>query len=107
MGRSHSAIVACSRESFAMLQMLSRCMYFILIFRNWFNQSLSGPISDDFGSLKSLQSLNLSNNQLSGSIQGKVGKLTSLRLLSIFRNDLDGPIPDELGNLAQLVVLYV
>ncbi|XP_060675767.1 receptor-like protein 7 [Ziziphus jujuba] len=61
-----------------------------------------GKISDLFGSLKALRSLNLSNNMLTGCIPSSLGYLTELESLDHSRNSLSYHIPQQLKQLGIL-----
>nr|XP_048330834.1 receptor-like protein 19 [Ziziphus jujuba var. spinosa] len=61
-----------------------------------------GEISELFGNLKGLYSLNLSNNILTGCIPASLGKLTMLESLDLSQNNLSGEIPLQLEQLGFL-----
>ncbi|KAF3434372.1 hypothetical protein FNV43_RR25475 [Rhamnella rubrinervis] len=63
------------------------------------NNKFEGEISDLFGKLKALRSLNLSNNMLTGCIPLSLGNLTYLESLDLSRNKLSGQIPQQLTQL--------
>ena len=63
------------------------------------NNRLVGTVPTEFGALQQLRSLQLDQNSLSGSIPTQVGRLTHLRRVSTFWNRLSGTVPSELGNL--------
>nr|XP_048326646.1 receptor-like protein 47 [Ziziphus jujuba var. spinosa] len=75
-----------------------RCFAFIDLSDNKFE----GEISDLFGSLKALRSLNLSNNMLTGCIPSSLGYLTELESLDHSRNNLSCHIPQQLKQLGFL-----
>lgn len=66
------------------------------------NNSFEGEISEFFGDLKTIHSLNLSNNMLTGRIPSSLGNLTALESLDLSRNKLSGEIPQELKQLGFL-----
>ncbi|XP_028078768.1 probable inactive receptor kinase At5g10020 [Camellia sinensis] len=55
--------------------------------------------------LKMLQNLSVSNNQLTGSITEQVGSIGTLEVLDVSRNLFNGSLPSELTNLTNLVLL--
>ncbi|XP_060670682.1 putative receptor like protein 25 isoform X2 [Ziziphus jujuba] len=61
-----------------------------------------GEISELFGNLKGLYSLNLSNNLLTGCIPLSLGNLTMLESLDLSQNNLSGEIPLQLKQLGFL-----
>eukprot|EP00752_Nemacystus_decipiens_P005336 g4840.t1 len=69
------------------------------------SNNLRGPIPQELGNLRDLESLMLSNNQLTGPIPPELGKLHALKTLSLGSNQLSGPIPPELGNVTALQTL--
>ncbi len=71
------------------------------------NNSLSGTIPSELGSLSNLQELSLNRNSLSGTIPSELGSLSNLQELSLDRNSLSGTIPSELGSLSNLQRLYL
>ena len=66
---------------------------------------LNGRISERFGELTGLVTLNIVIANLAGEIPSKLGDLGGLRDLDLRRNNLSGPIPVELGNLTELLYL--
>lgn len=66
------------------------------------NNSFEGEISELFGDLKAIHSLNLSNNMLTGFIPSSLRNLTALESLDLSRNKLSGEIPQELKQLGFL-----
>ncbi|KAF3434374.1 hypothetical protein FNV43_RR25477 [Rhamnella rubrinervis] len=63
------------------------------------DNKFEGEISDLFGKLKALRSLNLSNNMLTEGIPSSLGNLTYLESLDLSRNKLSGQIPQQLTQL--------
>ncbi|XP_015876327.2 receptor-like protein 7 [Ziziphus jujuba] len=61
-----------------------------------------GEISDLFGNLKALHSLNFSNNMLTGCIPSSLWNLSELESLDLSRNNLSCHIPQELTQLGFL-----
>nr|XP_048330762.1 receptor-like protein 7 [Ziziphus jujuba var. spinosa] len=61
-----------------------------------------GEISELYGNLKALHSLNLSNNMLTGYIPSSLGNLTALESLDLSQNNLGGEIPQQLKQLGFL-----
>ncbi|KAF5951264.1 hypothetical protein HYC85_009208 [Camellia sinensis] len=55
--------------------------------------------------LKMLQNLSVSNNQLTGSITEQVGSIGTLEVLDVSRNLFNGSLPSKLTNLTNLVLL--
>lgn len=70
------------------------------------SMALSGTVSPSFGSLISLQSLDLSNNLLRGDIPEMFQAMKSLTSLLLNSNYLTGPIPESLSS-APLIKLYI
>ena len=66
------------------------------------SSGISGTISNDIGSLRSLLSLDLSSNLLSGSLPGAIARLDLLQTLNLETNQLSGSIPPSLNYLEQL-----
>ncbi|KAF3449674.1 hypothetical protein FNV43_RR10405 [Rhamnella rubrinervis] len=62
----------------------------IFAFVDLSDNKFEGEISDLFGKLKALRSLNLSNNLLTGGIPSSLGNLTYLESLDLSRNKLTG-----------------
>ncbi|XP_010271200.1 PREDICTED: receptor protein kinase TMK1-like [Nelumbo nucifera] len=60
---------------------------------NFQNMGLSGKISPDFSSLKSMQKLVLANNNLTGTIPVELTTLPDLRELDLTNNQLFGNVP--------------
>ncbi|KAF3434377.1 hypothetical protein FNV43_RR25480 [Rhamnella rubrinervis] len=71
----------------------------IFAFVDLSDNKFEGEISDLFGKLKALRSLNLSNNMLTGGIPSSLGNLTNLESLDLSRNKLSGQIPQQLTQL--------
>ena len=67
--------------------------------------SLTGQIPAELGSLSYLQNLFLARNSLTGEIPASLGNLSELRWLNIGGNQLSGEIPPELGSLSGLWAL--
>jgi Leucine-rich repeat (LRR) protein len=76
-------------------------------YMNLSNNSLSGPIPAELGTLTKLEYLILTNNLLSGPIPVKLGDLTDLEFLYLGVNLLSGEIPVELGSLPNLQRLFL
>ena len=72
------------------------------VFVDLSDNKFEGEISDLFGKLKALRSLNLSNNMLTGRIPSSLGNLTELESLDLSRNKLSGEIPQQLEQLGFL-----
>ncbi|XP_048326278.1 receptor-like protein 7 [Ziziphus jujuba] len=66
-----------------------------------------GEISEVFGNLKALHSLNFSNNMLTGCIPSSFGNLTELESLDLSQNNLSCRIPQELKQLGFLASFNV
>lgn len=66
---------------------------------------ISGTIPNDIGSLRSLQSLDLSSNLLSGSLPDTIARLEVVQTLDLQTNQLSGSIPSSFNYLEQLKVL--
>ncbi|XP_052196898.1 probable inactive receptor kinase At5g10020 [Diospyros lotus] len=60
------------------------------------NNSLTGMLPPDIGSLGRLKLLNLAKNGLQGPIPDELSKLTGLEYLDLSRNSFSGKIPDKL-----------
>ena len=74
---------------------------------NLFDNSSSGEIPPELGSLTALQALILENNSLSGEIPPELGNLANLIGLFLGDNQLSGEVPPGLGNLPNLGYLYL
>nr|XP_048330300.1 receptor-like protein 7 [Ziziphus jujuba var. spinosa] len=74
----------------------------IFTFIDMSSNRFEGEISELFGNLKGLYSLNLSNNMLTGSIPSSLGNLTVLESLDLSQNRLSGQIPQPLKQLGFL-----
>ena len=73
---------------------------------NMVKTQLSGIVPSSIGSLRFLESINLSRNRrLSGTLPSTLGKLTNLRDLHIYNAALTGKIPSEIGRLTGLTAL--
>ena len=66
---------------------------------------LSGEISQEIGTLDSLEFLWLEDNQLTGPIPSEIGNLSKLKYLIMHHNSLSDSIPSEIGNLSNLEIL--
>lgn len=66
---------------------------------NFENMGLTGTISSEFASLKSLQRLILSNNILTGTIPEELTTLPALSELDVSNNQLHGKVPAFRSNL--------
>ncbi|KAH6787021.1 hypothetical protein C2S52_006573 [Perilla frutescens var. hirtella] len=64
--------------------------------------NFQGELPDEIGSLKSLDSLNLSHNALTGIIPKSLGNMAFLDGLDLSANQLTGVIPEELERLVFL-----
>jgi len=71
------------------------------------NNSMSGTIPSELGSLSNLQILDLYNNSMSGTIASELGSLSNLQILDLYNNSLSGTIASELGSLSNLQYLYL
>ncbi|XP_060675770.1 receptor-like protein 7 [Ziziphus jujuba] len=74
----------------------------IFTFIDLADNRFDGEISDLFGNLKALHSLNLSNNRLTGCIPSSLGNLSELESLDLSQNNLSCYIPQELKQLGFL-----
>ncbi|XP_048328880.2 receptor like protein 27-like [Ziziphus jujuba] len=74
----------------------------IFTFIDMSSNRFEGQISELFGNLKGLYSLNLSNNLLTGCIPSSLGNLTVLESLDLSQNKLSGEIPKQLKQLGFL-----
>ncbi|CAN0911517.1 LRR receptor-like serine/threonine-protein kinase FLS2 [Linum grandiflorum] len=68
---------------------------------NFSYNDLDGAIPNEFGSLDSVQAIDLSNNNLSGNIPDTLTGCTNLFSLDLSGNKLSGPIP-EMGYITTL-----
>jgi len=66
------------------------------------DNSLSGMLPSELGSLTNLQTLDLHNSSLSGKIPSWLGSLTTLQTLDLHNSSLSGTIPSWLGSLSNL-----
>lgn len=66
---------------------------------NFENMGLTGTISPDFASLKSLQRLILANNNLTGTIPEELAALPALAELDVSNNHLYGKVPTFRSNM--------
>lgn len=72
----------------------------------WVQQnSLSGPLPAEFGSLPALEVLGIDFNQFSGLVPIELGNLPNIKKLYLGFNHLEGPIPPSLGSLSHLADL--
>jgi hypothetical protein len=72
------------------------------------NSGLSGSIIPEIGLFSSsLTTLDLGENSISGTIPTQIGSLLNLRSLRLDRNVMDGPLPDSIGNIGGLEELDV
>ncbi|MBC6475736.1 MAG: putative Ig domain-containing protein, partial [Hormoscilla sp. GM102CHS1] len=69
--------------------------------------SLSGTLPSELGSLRDLQVLHLDENSLSGTLPSELGSLRDLRSLFLTSNSLSGTLPSELGSLGSLLNFYL
>ncbi|XP_015883663.2 receptor-like protein 7 [Ziziphus jujuba] len=74
----------------------------IFTFIDMSSNRFEGEISELFGNLEGLYSLNLSNNMLTGCIPSSLGNLTVLESLDLSQNNLSGEIPEQLKQLGFL-----
>ncbi|XP_058092572.1 MDIS1-interacting receptor like kinase 2-like [Magnolia sinica] len=74
---------------------------------NLSDNTLTGTIPADIGTLYRLVSLNISMNNLSGVLPLSMANLSHLSELDISSNEITGPIPPSLGNLTRLTILYL
>lgn len=73
---------------------------------NMVKNQLSGIIPPSIGSLRLLESINLSRNRkLGGTLPSTLGQLTNLKDLHIYNAALTGKIPSEIGRLTGLTAL--
>ncbi|GLT57675.1 hypothetical protein SLA2020_306300 [Shorea laevis] len=70
-----------------------------IIIVNFQKMGLTGTISPDFASLKSLQRLVLADNNLTGSIPEELTTLVDLKVLDVSNNQLYGKIPAFKSNV--------
>jgi len=66
---------------------------------------LRGMIPAGFGSIPTLELLDLSSNYFAGNIPPEIGRLSRLKVLNLADNVLTGSIPPALGELADATVL--
>jgi len=64
---------------------------------------LSGPIPEEFGTLKKLTDLRLNKNQLTGSIPKSLSSAPALQVLRLDNNRLVGSVP---GDLAKRLMVF-
>ncbi|MCY3944496.1 MAG: Ig-like domain-containing protein, partial [Gemmatimonadetes bacterium] len=71
------------------------------------NNSLTGELPPELGSLSNLGVLYLHDNSVTGEIPSELGDLSNLVRLWLQGNSLTGEIPPELGDLSRLVYLFL
>jgi hypothetical protein len=72
------------------------------------NSGLSGSIIPEIGLLgSSLTILDMGENSISGAIPTQIGSLQNLRTLRLDRNVIDGPLPESIANIGGLEELDV
>ena len=76
-----------------------------LIYMDFSGNQITGSIPHIYGTLTSLQSLNLYSNNIVGSIPSSLASLGYLSALVINNNVISGTIPSSLGLLSQLISL--
>nr|XP_048326649.1 receptor-like protein 7 [Ziziphus jujuba var. spinosa] len=84
-----------------------RAVQDIFAFIDLSDNRFEGVISDLFGNLKAVHSLNLSNNRLTGCIPSSLGNLSELESLDLSQNNLSCHIPQELKQLGFLAIFNV
>lgn len=64
---------------------------------------MTGPIPEEYGSIATLEKLELDANQMSGNIPPKLGDLLAISAISLSSNYFTGPLPDTLAKLTSLM----
>ena len=72
-----------------------------------YNNSISGLIPREIGSISSLKNVFLYNNALTGSLPREIKNLVSLEQLWINSNEINGTLPDVFESLGALQVLEI
>jgi len=72
-----------------------------------YNNTLSGPIPPQIGSLSMMKKIYLDNNGFSGSIPADIGNLAQLERLDLYNNNLSGVFPSTLAQLPSLQRMWV
>jgi hypothetical protein len=78
-----------------------------LLVVDFFQNSLSGTFSSQFGLLTSLVAIDLFSNQLSGTLPTEMGLLRALRYQDCDTNVLTGQIPTEISGMTSLETLWL
>lgn len=69
---------------------------------NLFNNSLTGKLPAELGTLQSIQYIDLSDNLFYGTVPVEIGDMQSAQNLSFAGNKLTGAIPDSIGGMSSL-----
>jgi len=66
-----------------------------------------GQLTDTFGILGNLETIDVSSNLIDGAIPGSIFDAPSIRLVYLSENDLSGPLPTNYGSAVELRDLYL
>lgn len=70
------------------------------------NNGLSGKLSESFGSLRSLENIDLSDNDIKGSIPAEIGAIDNLRMLRLSYNQFSSTVPNQFLQLQKLELAH-
>ncbi|MDH5605348.1 MAG: hypothetical protein OEY93_00515 [Anaerolineae bacterium] len=70
-----------------------------------YDNLITGPLPASFGNLTNLTNVDLSYNMISGSIPSSIGNMTGMLNLSLSNNQFTGIVPASLGNLTSNAIL--
>lgn len=71
------------------------------------NNNFGGELTDTFGTLESLETIDVSGNLFEGPIPSSIFEVSTIRLVYLCQNELSGPLPGNYGSATELRDLYV